>query len=168
MNNTNKIEAGSEPMESKRLEKFAQILAEQDGGISLVKAWCQSDPAEVKPEPSNGRRVSSSNAMKRVAGRVAWLKQKNASTAPVESLTAERLSVLMEETTASLMAAARHAQKAGANNIAQQLRKTLTIHAGRSSRLEQRVPPQDKTSDVLDVDSILSRLTPCTCPEGIC
>ena len=168
MSHPNKNEVGSAPMEATRLEKYAQILAEQDGGISLVKAWCQSDSAEVTPEPTNGRRVSASNALKRVADRVAWLKQQNASRAPVASLTAERLAALMQRTTVDLMTAARHAQKAGSNNIALQLRKSLIIHAGRSSRLEQYVPRQDKIGEEVDVNSIMSRLYPCICSQGSC
>lgn len=55
-----------------RDEKFAQILAESDGGLSLTQAWCLSDPSEATPGVTPGRRVSASKAFKRVADKVAW------------------------------------------------------------------------------------------------
>lgn len=155
----------SVPLTRAREERFALLLAESDGGLSLSQAWVQSDPAVVTPEVTPGRRVSASKAFKRVADRVAWIKQQAASTAPTEALTAERLSSLMEGTTASLLDAARHAQKVGANNIAQSLRRVLTVHAGRSSRLDQRVPAQEKIGGAVDVESILTRLHFCTCSK---
>lgn len=167
MSQSNKND-GSIPMTRARDERFAAIVAGADGGLSLARAWCLSDPAVVKPKVTPGRRVSASNAGKRVADRVAWLKQQHASVVPIENLTTERISNLMERTTIDLMAAARHAQKVGSNNIAQQLRKALIIHAGRSSRLKQSVPAQDNIDEVVDVDSILSRLYACICSKELC
>lgn len=160
-------EPGSVKMKSERLERFARILGETDGGLTLVEAWIQSDPAEVKPKVTPGRRVSASKAGKRVADRVAFIKQKNASTAPTASLTAERLTTLMSSVTASLLSAADAANRAGSNAIAQQLRKAITVHAGRSVRLGRRSPALEQNADEIDIDGVLERLHYCKCSGAI-
>lgn len=158
-------EPGSTPIKKERDERFARLVAEADGGASLVALWCQSDSAEVKPAATNGRRVSASKARKRVADRVAYIKRQNASDTPAEALTAERLSAIMAEVTGALMVAARAAQAAGADNIAQQLRKCITVHAGRSERVSTRSPTPEKNPDEIDLDGVLSRFHPCICEE---
>ena len=47
-------EPGSTPIKKARDERFALLLAEADGGLSLVEAWCRSDSAEVKDRKSVG------------------------------------------------------------------------------------------------------------------
>lgn len=156
-------EPGSTPIKKARDERFAQLLAEADGGLSLVEAWCRSDSAEVKAVVTPGRRVSASKARKRVAARVAYIKRQNASGASTTTLTAARLSLLMADITSALVTAAKSAQAAGADNIAQQLRKCITVHAGRSERVEHRSPAPEENQDAIDVDSIARRFYPCLC-----
>jgi hypothetical protein len=156
-------EPGFAILKSARDERFANIVAEADGGLTLVEAWCQSDPAEVKPEVTAGRRVGASKAHKRVAARVAYIKRQNASQTPTAALTTEILSTLMAEVTSALMVGARAAQDAGAENIAQQLRKCITVHAGRSERVEHRAPAPVENHHEIDVDLIVKRFHPCTC-----
>lgn len=160
-------EPGSAPMKSERDERFANIVAEADGGISLVEAWCRSDPAEMKPVVTPGRRVSASKAHKRVAARVAYIKRQNASGASTTTLTAARLSLLMADITSALVAAAKSAQAAGADNISQQLRKCITVHAGRSLRVEHKSPVPDENQDAIDVDIIARRFYPCLCVNAV-
>ena len=159
------IKPGSAPLRS-RDERFAQLVADADGGQSRVESWVQSDPAEVKPEITPGRRVSASKAGKRCADRIAYLKQQNTSTAPTERLTAHRLTALMEEVTRSLMSAADSAQKAGSHSIAQILRKSITVHAGRSERVDRRSPTPARSANDIDVTAMVERLYYCTCPCG--
>jgi len=157
--------SGAEPMRRPRDERFAQLLAGA-GTISLLDAWIESSAEGVKPDPSPSLRVTASRAGKRVADRVAYLKrQRAAESAPSEPLTAERLSALMASTTAALLDAANAAQFAGADSIAQHLRKTITVHAGRSARVERRAPSKERKTGVVDIDAVLARLFPCRC-EG--
>lgn len=162
-----KNEPGSVPLRRERDERFAQILAASDGGITKVQAWCESDPAEAKPDATSGRRVSASKALKRAAERVAYIKRQNATDASTTTLTAERLSVLMASITSALVTAAKAAQAAGADNIAQQLRKSITVHAGRSERVEHRSPAPEENQDAVDVDSIVRRFYTCFCVNAI-
>ena len=156
------------PMRRDRDERFAQFMVE--GDRTMIEAWCLSADSVTKPEPTPGRRVSASRAGARCAERIAHLKRERASGAPqeeAETLTARRLQLLMADVTAVLMDAANAAQQAGSNGIAQQLRKTITVHSGRTSRLSDRTPAPEKKSAVIDRDGILSRLYACRCFEAV-
>jgi len=147
-----------------RDERFAQLVAE--GDRTLTEAWLLSSGDEVRPENTPGRRVSASRAGKRCAERIAQLKRERAtSQAPqeAETLTAGRLQLLMADVTAVLMDAANAAQQAGSTGIAQQLRKTITVHSGRTSRLSDRTPAPEQKSAEIDREGILSRLYACRC-----
>lgn len=168
---------GSEKLPRAREERFCQILAQsaRDGQqMTLVAAWIESADGHVKPTPSPGLRVSSSKVMARprVQSRLAFLKAQNAAKPNVGSVSADKVSAqsiatLMNDTSESLLNAAKAAKAHGANNIARLLMKGLTVHVGRVARVSGRVEAPTIEADDDEVAAMASRILQtfqyCTC-----
>lgn len=161
---TDPIEPGSVALKP-RPERFCQILA-NDGG-TFLDAYLRSTKGHP-PEATPGRRVSASRMAARldVRDRIAFLRReaaKKAAEQPAELITTERLQVLMEDVTASLMGAAIAASNSGNHGTGQAIRGSITVHAGRSARVVKRTPAPERMADSVDLDGALERLHYCCC-----
>ena len=170
---------GSEKLPRDREERYCQILAQSARNgqqMTLVAAWCESADGHVKPTPSPGLRVSASKAMSRprVQSRLAYLKAKNAAHQPAnagavsaDKVTSQSIANLMNDTSEALLNAAKAAKAHGANNIARQLMKGLTVHVGRVARVIGRVETPTIEADADEVAAMASRILQtfeyCTC-----
>lgn len=152
----------SVPLTNVRRERFANFAA---SGMTYMDSYLASgDPKDATP--TAGRKTNASKMANRpeVAARIEWLREQNAKlAAPVDALNKAAIADLMEECTNSLMQAARSATTAGFESTARSLRKTITVHAGRSVRTSARVGPiESKTPDV-DTEAMAARLYLCNC-----
>lgn len=159
-------EPGSAPLRNMRHERFALLLAE-DRGLTQLECYCRS--AEPHVEPTPGRQVSASRLANTdvVQERVAYLKRQRAESSVAHTaipISRDALADLMEQTTAALMVAADAASRIGAENVALSLRKTITVHAGRTARTLRRAPAPEKCAPELPLDDMLARLE-CSCDE---
>lgn len=157
-------EPGSARLRNTRHERFAILLSE-DRGLTQLEAYCHS--AEPPVEPTPGRQVSASRLANTdaVQERVAYLKRQRAESSAAHAappITRDALADLMEQTTAALMVAADAASRIGAENVALSLRKTITVHAGRTARTIRRAPAPEKGSPDLPLDDMLARME-CSC-----
>lgn len=146
-----------------RKERFAQLVA---SGLKNVEAYLASGPPEKAHLHNRTAVVNGSKYRNKpeVAARIEWLREQNAKlAAPVDALNKAAIADLMEECTNALMGAARAATAAGFESTARSLRKTITVHAGRSVRTSARVGPiEAKTADV-DTAGMAERLYLCNC-----
>ena len=146
-----------------RVERFCQLLA--TGGLTQIQAYCQS--AEPPVESTSGRQVSASRLANRkdVQERVAWLRKRQADVRMTHSepVTRESIHRLLEEVTTALLDASALAAKAGADGIAQQLHKTMVVHAGRSQRASARAPAKDIERQDFDTEAVLASFYWCKC-----
>tara|TARA_R110002124_G_scaffold96220_2_gene240928 strand:- start:655 stop:1005 length:351 start_codon:yes stop_codon:yes gene_type:complete len=110
----------------------------------------------------------------RVQSRLAFLKAKNASHQPAnagavsaDKVSAQSIATLMNDTSESLLNAAKAAKAHGANNIARLLMKGLTVHVGRVARVGGRMEAPTAETNTDEVSAMTSRILQsfeyCTC-----
>lgn len=169
---------GSQPLKNKKKERFSRLVA---AGETYVDAYCKASTPQL--QKTAGRRVTGCRWAKLCEDRILHLKLEAGAArtgpegdrttlavdvpvtpeSPPETLTRAHLSNLMEETTQVLMTAADSALSAGAVAVSEKLRRTITLHAGRSIRSSANLPNETAARTEIDTDSILERLNPCVC-----
>lgn len=153
-------DGGSHPLRNKRHERFAQLLAAPEH-YTLVQAYCLSDGSPAKPEPTPGRGVNASKLAARgdVKERIAWLRAERAREAQPVEITVDTVSALMEEITAKYISIQRLADDLGLDELAQKMRRALTIHAGRAERLGRDAPaPVHAATTRFDREGFIERM----------
>jgi hypothetical protein len=159
---------GSEPL-APRAERFAQILAAaaRDGvKMTQLEAYCLSDPSDVKPKPTKGRKTNGSKLYAVAADRIAYLKRMHArGEAPAVNISAARLSSLMAEVTQNLLDASDRASDHGAQDLARRLRASAVTHIGRAQRVERRTGIAPSEVDTKDPAERFRGLRLCTCDD---
>jgi len=131
-------EGGSEALENTRHEAMAGLLSE---GVSQVRAYCLTAPGGPAEETA-GRQVSSSRLLSRhpeILERVAFLKRERAENEAPDAVSREYISDLMEKTTERLSSIAEYARAIGEDSLTTRINRILTVSAGRSRRLHEKV-----------------------------
>lgn len=146
-----------------RLERFAQLLAAPERRTA-TDAWCLSDDNPIKPAPTKGREVAASRNSNRedVKARVAFLRAERATASEQSGMDADGVAALMERVTGKFLEIGELAARLGLGELAQKMRRSTVVHAGRSERLHRHVPVVEKT-ETIDVGEMLGRLHLCEC-----
>ena len=135
---------GREPLRKPHYELFAQNVA---SGMQMGDAYAAAIGKALTP----GRRVSATkvHARSEVLDRIAYLRRTNVAKGAPERLTGSYLSRLMANVTKALTRAAEVAARTGASYAQQSdIRTGVVSHAGRTTRLEAKAPPIEKSDEV--------------------
>ena len=135
-------------------------------GERLGEAWGAS-ARDVGKEPgtTKANNVGGSRMAAKYSDYIAHLKKERADARSLNTqpVTRESIHTLLEEVTAALMDASKAASAAGADGIAQQLHKTIVVHAGRNARATVRAPKSEKRGPQFDSEAALQRIFWCNC-----
>lgn len=143
-----------------RENRFARLVAVD--GLSYLAAFCESADGYPKPEPTPAARVQASRYAARTSDlRAKLAKEKADASAPTTVATdAQSILRLMDEVSGTLLHISKVAKAHGHDRLANQLRKALTTHTGRYTRISQRIdnPGASSAVDESGVETFAKRI----------